>query len=232
MTKVGKSSTLSNHLNLRSMASEAPPVNMRAWTFSSKGDPDRVLSLSSTHPVPPSPTGSDLLIRVSHTSISIAGVNLMRDIPSFLRNNAIPELDFAGHVISVGPSAPSKFTPQTPVFGTVSAGASILHGVGTLCEYILLSSNTVEVKPPNISFEEASGLGCLLQTAIKMVKKAAITENSVVLVHGASGGIGIMATQVAKAAGAKVVATCSRQNFDMVKEAGADEVSTTNYTER
>lgn len=198
---------------------------MRAWTFSTAGPPSSVLSLTPSFPSPRPPTGSQLLISISHASLSSAGLNLMRDVPSVLRRTpAVPEIDFSGRVVSVGPSAPAAFPPGTPVFGTVAKGASVLSGVGVLADYVVVDAACVAVKPARMSFAEVAGLSSLGQTALEMVRRARVGEGMRVLVNGGSGGVGMVVVQLAKAMGAYVVATCSRRNVDLVKDLGADEV--------
>jgi NADPH:quinone reductase-like Zn-dependent oxidoreductase len=174
------------------MSSSLIPDSMRAWTFNAAGAPDRVLSLNLKFPTPSLPTGSKVLIRISHAALSSAGVNLMADVPSVLRKNAIPELDFSGRVVAVGPTAPSKFAVGTPVFGTVSKSATALSGVGTLAEFVLLEADCLALKPHNMSFKEAAGLSSLGQVALEMVRQGQVTQGSLVLVNGASGGIDIV----------------------------------------
>lgn len=207
------------------MASTSLPSTMRAWTFSSSGDPDLILKLSTTHPVPAPPTGSKLLIRVSYVGLSSAGTNLMHDIPSILRENAIPEIDFSGHVALTGPSAPSEFKVGTLLFGAIPASSSVLSGAGTMAEFVLVPADNVAVKPAGIRLIESAGLGGLGQTGLKMLEKAAVCSGDRILIHGGSGGVGIIAIQAVKAMGAVVVATCSGANAGPVREAGADEVS-------
>lgn len=152
----------------------------------------------------------------------------MNDVPSFLRKNAIPELDFSGIIAVTGPSVPPIFTPGTRVFGTIPPAASAFSGVGTLAEYTIVHSDYVQVIPSTIAFEEAATFGGLAQTALKILEKGAVAGGDCILIHGASGGIGIMATQLAKAKGATVVATSSSSKLQMVNNAGADEVSCPN----
>lgn len=212
------------------MASIILPTTMRAWNFSASGHPSSILSLNSAHPVPPCPPTSDkLLVRVSYVGLTSAGVNLMKDVPSILRRNAIPEMDFSGHVVVAGSSTSSVFALGARVFGTIDPTSGVLSGAGTLAEYVLVPSHLVQVVPQNMKLEEAAALGGLAQTALKMVETAAVTDGHRILIHGASGGVGIIATQVAKAKGATVVATCSKRNFEMVNAAGADEVGDTGH---
>ncbi|KAH6894522.1 hypothetical protein B0T10DRAFT_558649 [Thelonectria olida] len=202
---------------------EVPPT-MHAWNFSTAGHPASVLSLNPSFPTPHPPTGSQLLICISHAALSSAGFNLMRDVPSPFRTNTIPEIDFSGRVVSMGPSAPASFSPGTPVFGTVSKSASVLSGVGTLAEYVMVDADCVAVKPSIMSFAEVAGLSSLGQVALEMVKRGQVKEGTRALVNGGSGGVGMVAVQLVKALGGYVVTTCSGQNVDLVRGLGADEV--------
>ncbi|KAH8888976.1 NAD(P)-binding protein [Thozetella sp. PMI_491] len=203
----------------------AVPSTMRAWTFSAAGPPSSVLAFRTSFPPPSSPANSQLLVQISHAALSSAGLNLMHTVPSPFRRNAIPEIDFSGRVVAVGPSAPAKFAPGTPVFGTVSKSGSVLSGSGVLAEYILIEADCVAVKPAAMRFAEAAGLGCLGQTALEMVRRGGVREGDRVLVHGGSGGVGSVAVQLVKALGGYVVATCSGTSLEFVKNLGAvDEV--------
>jgi NADPH:quinone reductase-like Zn-dependent oxidoreductase len=134
-------------------------------------------------------------------------------------------MDFSGRVVLAGSSVESKFSPGTRVFGTANPVSAVLSGTGTLAEYISIPSNLVQVVPSKMHIRDVATLGGLAQTGQKMVDNAAVSAGHRVLIHGASGGVGIIALQLAKARGATVVATCSERNVRMVKAAGADEVS-------
>ncbi|UKZ53268.1 hypothetical protein TrVGV298_007060 [Trichoderma virens] len=191
---------------------------MRAWTFSSGGTPEKVLSFKPSFPAPATPNGSDVLVKISHASLSSPGSNLMRDIPSLLRKNAIPELDFSGRVVSAGPDVPAEFASGAAVFGTVSKLGSIIHNQGTLAEYIVLNVNCIAVKPTSITFAEAACLSCLGQVAMEMVRQAKIKKGDRVLVNGGSGAVGAAAVQLCKDLGAFVVTTCSTKHAYRMKQ--------------
>ncbi|KAL7919847.1 NAD(P)-binding protein [Trichoderma austrokoningii] len=200
------------------------PSTMRAWTFNNGGMPEQVLSFNPSLSAPAAPKGSDVLIKISHSSLSSPGSNLMRDIPSLLRRNAIPELDFSGRVVSSGPAVPAEFAVGTAVFGTVSKLGSIIHNQGTLAEYIVLNVDCIAVKPPNITFAEAACISCLGQVALEMVRRAKIKRGDRVLVNGGSGAVGAAAIQLCKDLGSFVVTTCSTKHVDRMKRSlGVDE---------
>lgn len=227
-TIIAQSSDLFTTLNMA--ASTYHPSTMRAWTFSSGGAPEQVLSFNSSLSAPATPKGSDVLIRISHASLSSPGLNLMRDIPSLLRKNAIPELDFSGRVVAAGPAVPAEFASGTAVFGSVSKLGSIVHNQGTLAEYIVLNVDCIAVKPTNMTFAEAACLSCLGQVALEMVRQAKIKKGDRVLVNGGSGAVGAAAIQLCKDLGSFVVTTCSTKHVDRMKQTlGVDEASASDF---
>lgn len=201
------------------------PTTMQAWTFSTSGAPEQILSLNSSLPMPPKPKGSQVLVRISHAALSSAGKSLMMVVPSALRKNAIPELDFSGCVVLAGPDVPPRLGPGTPVFGTVSKYATAVLGHGTLAEYLLIGSECIAIKPTNMTFAEAACLSVLGQVAMGMIQKAQVKRGDRILINGGSGAVGTAAIQLAKHLGAHVVAVCSGSKAGIVKSVGADEVS-------
>lgn len=198
---------------------------MRAWVITHRGNPNDVLKLKADYPIPDKPTGSDLLIRISHACLNPADIFLCSILPTWLpfRRNPIPGFDFAGRVELAGPSAPEELAPGAEVCASLSL-RDILAGRGTLAEFVLVSSDLVSPKPKDLSLAASSGLGVTGQTVAMMLKEAKIKEGDRVLINGSSGGVGTLLVQVAKAQGAHVTATCSEANISMVKRLGADEV--------
>jgi len=96
--------------------------------------------------------------------------------------------------------------------------------MGTLAEYVAVTSAVVSKKPGNISFEEAASLPLAGLTALQSLEYAGIKENDKVLIHAGSGGVGSFAIQYAKAKGAYVYTTTSTSNVEWVKNLGADRV--------
>jgi NADPH:quinone reductase-like Zn-dependent oxidoreductase len=151
-------------------------------------------------------------------------------IPSLplLSRPYVPELDFAGVVDLAGPDAPATMGPGARVFGSVPLSDYLLHGRGSMAESVLVPVSEVAVLPQVEGFglAEASALNGNGQTALLMVRNAGVKKGSRVFVNGGSGGVGTLAVQIAKAEGAYVVATGSRENAALVKSLGADEVRT------
>ena len=78
-------------------------------------------------------------------------------------------------------------------------------------------------KPATISHEEAAAVPLAGGTAYEaIVRRLAVRVGETVLIHGGAGGVGSFAVQIAKAAGARVLATASSHNQEILKELGAD----------
>jgi NADPH:quinone reductase-like Zn-dependent oxidoreductase len=203
-------------------------TKMRAWTFRSRGPVASVLKLESDFPAPAAPTGSNVLIKISHSAFTPSSANLIAMIPSapFLARPYIPELDFAGIVAIAGPDAPATLVPGARVFGSVPPPDFALRGKGSMAEYVVVPASEVALLPAAEGFglAEASGLNGNGQTAVLMIRNAKVGKGSRVFVNGGSGGVGSLVVQIAKTKGAYVVATGSGENAALVKELGADEV--------
>jgi NADPH:quinone reductase-like Zn-dependent oxidoreductase len=76
-------------------------------------------------------------------------------------------------------------------------------------------------KPSALPVEQAAGLLLAAGTAWHLLTKTGVGTNDTVLIHGASGGVGLMAVQLAAARGAKVIATASPGRHDQLREYGA-----------
>ena len=94
--------------------------------------------------------------------------------------------------------------------------------MGTIAEYVAVTSVAVSKKPGNISFEEAASIPLAGLTALQSLEHAGVKQNDKVLIHAGSGGVGSLAIQYAKAKGAYVYTTTSTSNVQWVKELGAD----------
>ena len=78
-------------------------------------------------------------------------------------------------------------------------------------------------KPASLSHEEAAAVPLAGGTAYEaMVRRLAVQVGETILIHGGAGGVGSFAVQIAKAAGARILATASSDNQEILKELGAD----------
>jgi NADPH:quinone reductase-like Zn-dependent oxidoreductase len=123
--------------------------------------------------------------------------------------------DVAGVVEAIGEGV-TRFKPGDEVFG----GAQ-----GSFAEYALTRADNLALKPADRSFAEAAALPIAGLTALQAIRYAGgIRAGQQVLIQGASGGIGMYAVQLAKAAGAEVTAVCRARNFILARSWGADHV--------
>jgi NADPH:quinone reductase-like Zn-dependent oxidoreductase len=165
----------------------------------------------------------DVLIDVRATSLNIGDVHLMTGLPLIVRpflgfrgpRQKIRGMDVAGLVHAVGAGV-TTFKPGDEVFGVVEGG---------LAEFARASVKKIAPKPPSLSFEQASAIPTSAATALHALREAGrIRAGQKVLIIGASGGVGIFATQLAKAFGAHVTGVCSTAKLDLVRSLGVDEV--------
>ena len=167
----------------------------------------------------PEPQENQVLVR-----IKAAGVN---PVDTYIRSGVYaqkpslpytPGKDGAGIVEKTG-AAVSKFKPGDRVL-TADAGS------GTYAEYAVFGENELIRLPENVSFEEGAGVFVPYATAYRaLFEKAQAKAGETVLVHGASGGVGVAAIQWAKNAGLTVIGTAgSEDGRKLVKQQGADTV--------
>ena len=116
-------------------------------------------------------------------------------------------------VTDLAPGDEVYYTPE--VFGSRSNGA--------YAEYHAAKADIVANKPAPLSHEEAAAVPLAGGTAYEaIVRRLAVRVGETVLIHGGAGGVGSFAVQIAKAAGARVLATAGSDNQEALKELGAD----------
>ena len=130
--------------------------------------------------------------------------------------------DVAGVIDAVGEGA-APWKVGDAVIGVVAQGS------GSYAEYALANTAAIAAKPTKMSFEEASGIPVVAETAWRaIVTVGNVQKGQRVLIHGAAGGVGSSAVQFAKARGAFVIGTASARNHEFLKSIGADQ--TIDYT--
>jgi NADPH:quinone reductase-like Zn-dependent oxidoreductase len=164
-----------------------------------------------------------VLVRVHASSLNKADWHRVRGWPLLLRpitrdgmvrpKSALLGTDFAGVVEAVGKNV-TDLALGDEVFGGRN---------GAFAEYV--SATNVVRKPPNVTFEEAATMGIAGLTALQAVRdRGEVQPGQRVLVNGASGGVGTLTLQIAKAFGADVTAVCSTRNVEQSRALGADRV--------
>lgn len=197
---------------------------MRAIVYTKYGKPD---VLEYREMKKPFPLDDEVLIEVHAASVNAydwhfmtADVFLIRLMGGGLLRPKKKSLgsDISGKVVAVGKSI-TRFQLGDEVFGT----AKDSHG--GFAEYVCARENKLELKPPNISFKEASTVPMAAITALQGLRdKGHIIAGKKVLIYGASGGVGTFAVQIAKFFGAEITAVCSSKNVEIARSIGANHV--------
>lgn len=125
--------------------------------------------------------------------------------------------DLSGVVCEVGKDV-TKFAVGDAVYSRPNQ-----EDAGSLAQYARVKEAELALKPENISHEEAASIPLAGLTAWQaMFDKAGLQSGQKILIHAGSGGVGTLAIQMAKNAGAYVATTVSARNADLVRSLGAD----------
>lgn len=128
--------------------------------------------------------------------------------------------DVAGVVTAVAPGV-TRFAAGDEVLGM----PWFPRQAGAYAEYVTAPSRHFIRKPGVLTMEEAGAMPLAALTAWQVVVDTArVQEGDDVLVHGAAGGVGHFATQIARARGARVIATARREHEERLRELGAERV--------
>jgi NADPH2:quinone reductase len=163
-----------------------------------------------------------VLVRVAATSVNPIDIKMRTMRPAFAPAlPAVLGMDVAGVVEAVGEGV-TGFRPGDEVFGCAGGIAGL---PGALAEFMPCDARLLAPKPANLSMEEAAALPLVTITAWQALHdRAQVSAGRFVLVHAGAGGVGHVAVQLAKAAGARVAATVSsREKADLAAALGADE---------
>jgi NADPH:quinone reductase-like Zn-dependent oxidoreductase len=200
------------------------PAIMQAIIQDGYGKPERVLRPAETQV--PSIGAGDVLIRVRATSVNtpdwatVAGVPYVLRLGSGLRRPRRPVRgsDVAGVVEAVGEHV-TDLAPGDEVFGSTRARA------GAFAQYAVAPVSQLVSKPAELTFTDAAAsVMCGLTALVAMRDVAQVSAGTRVLINGASGGVGTMAVQIAKALGAEVTGVCGTGNIELVRSLGAGHV--------
>ncbi|WP_328647931.1 NADP-dependent oxidoreductase [Amycolatopsis sp. NBC_00348] len=192
---------------------------MKAVRFHEYGAPDVLRYEDAEQPVP---EAGQVRIRVAATSFNsvdgnIRGGFMQGPIPVELPHT--PGIDVAGTVDALGEGVTG-----------VQAGAEVvgflpMDGDGAAAEYVLAPAGVLTPAPKGVPLADAAALPLVGLTAWQaLFDHGELKSGQRVLINGAGGAVGGYAVQLAKGAGAHVIATASPRSGDAVKAAGADEV--------
>jgi NADPH:quinone reductase-like Zn-dependent oxidoreductase len=167
----------------------------------------------------PQPAAGEVLVQVYASGVSpteiywASSTGKLRPLPATLG------FEVSGVVVALGEGVTD-----------LSIGAEV-YGLppftkgGTHAEYVVINAHELALKPRSITHVEAAAVPLSGLTAWQaLFEQGQISAGQTVLIHGAAGGVGIFAVQLAHWAGAKVIATASERNRDFLIGLGADEV--------
>jgi 2-desacetyl-2-hydroxyethyl bacteriochlorophyllide A dehydrogenase len=166
----------------------------------------------------PEPKENELLVRVIACGVNpadplVISGRLAKEFGTHLP--LIPGYDVAGVVEKAGAKV-TKFKKGDAVYGYALFG-------GGWAEYAVLAENEAAIKPKSATFTDSAAVPLAALTAWQsLIDVAKLSAGQAVLIHGGSGGVGSFAVQIAKAWGARVIATASTANQDLLKQLGAD----------
>ncbi len=172
----------------------------------------------------PIAVGGDVLVAVSDAGLDRGAWHVMTGQPYLMRvagfgfrrpKNPGIGSELAGVVEAVGPD----------VTGLAVGDAVFGIGRASFAEYALASPGKLAPMPANLTCEQAAAVPVSGLTALQALRdKGRVQGGQSVLIIGASGGVGTLAVQIAKALGAEVTGVCSTAKTDLVRSLGADHV--------
>jgi NADPH:quinone reductase len=182
---------------------------MRAWRVHELGDPSQVLRLDEVEQ--PAPGEGQVLVKVRAAALNFPDVlmaaGLYQEKPPL---PYIPGVELCGEIVGTGQR----------VIGSPSGGP------GAFAEYALMDAAGAFPAPEGMTDEKAASLYLTYQTGyVGLHRRASIQAGDWVLVHAGAGGVGSAAIQLAKAAGAHVIATAGgARKAEVCRQLGADHV--------
>ncbi|MDJ0786759.1 MAG: NADPH:quinone oxidoreductase family protein [Myxococcota bacterium] len=201
---------------------------MRAWQVTKHGEPREALTLRDT--APPEPGPGQLRLRVLGAAVGFPDLSLCRGAYALTPPLPFtPGQEAVGFVTAAGPGARAREGER------VMAVSAFFLGHGSFAEQCLALDDFAFSAPDDMDDTQAAGFTIPFHTAwVALVRRAALAPGENVLVLGAAGGTGSAAVQLAKALGARVIATaggadkaafCRRLGADVVVDYRSDDIA-------
>jgi NADPH2:quinone reductase len=192
---------------------------MRAITYSTLGNARDVLSLDALTDTPPA-TG-EVCVTLAFSGVNPSDVKSRRGRPGLTKpafDQIIPHSDGSGTITSVGAGVdPARIGQRVWIWN-----GQWQRAAGTAATQITLPEAQAVPLPDGVSLETGAILGIPGLTAAHAVFGGDDIKGSTILIQGGAGTVGLLAVQLAKWGGARVITTCSARDHDRVAQAGAD----------
>jgi NADPH:quinone reductase-like Zn-dependent oxidoreductase len=202
---------------------------MKAIRIHGRGGPDHLVYEDAPQP---HPGPGEVLVRVYATGVIATELEWDETYETTAgdpRALPIPGRDLSGVVEEVG-SGVTTLVKGSEVYAMLGYGRD-----GAEAEFTLALPDELVPKPRTLDFVQAAAVPLTALTAWQaFFDHASLVAGQTVLIHGAAGGVGVFAVQLARWAGAQVIATASARNRDFLRELGANEIidyTTTRFEE-
>jgi NADPH2:quinone reductase len=179
----------------------------------------------------PSVAPGEVLVRIAAAGLNPLDTKIRAGAAEHAKHPlpAVLGIDMAGVIESVGAGV-TAFKAGDEIYGMTGGVGGIQ---GTLAEYAAVDSRLIALKPTTLSMREAAALPLAFITAYSgIVDRAQLQKDQTALIHGGAGGVGHIAVQLALALGAKVWATASARNLQVVERFGATAIDYRSQTVR
>jgi NADPH:quinone reductase-like Zn-dependent oxidoreductase len=188
---------------------------MKAIRIHEYGDASRL----KLEEIPRSSVADDqILIRIHDAGVNPIDWKIRQGYMKHVRPATFPITigqDFAGEVVDAGKDV-TQFTVGDRVFGFAQ---------GTYAEYAAAPASTVALIPNSLNFATAAALPTVGSTALQLIRDVVAAKSGMtILIHGAAGGVGSCASQIAKNLGARVIGSATGADIEYLQSLGVDEV--------
>lgn len=188
----------------------------------------------------PQPGEGEILVRVHAAGVTpteLLWYPTLHHKDGSPRTQAIPGHEFSGVVAAVGPTPATAPEPAIKPATAASSGAVSFHpgqeiyglndwfAEGATAEYCLTQPSSIAPRPASLSHQQAAAVPISALTAIQgLFDRGRLQTGERVLIHGASGAVGLFAVQLARLHGAEVIATASASDAPFLRDLGATQI--------
>ena len=161
---------------------------------------------------------NQIKVKMTSSRINPVDIDLMKGMPGLkYKNPQIGGIDGAGTIIEVGANiSPFQVGDEVYFYRKFS-------DIGTWAEEIVVNASDAAKIPINVSLQDAGAIALPLLTAFDSLQQLGAQAGERILIHGAGGGVGFCAVQVAKQMGLKVIANGSSRDFESLQSVGVDQ---------